>query len=706
MTTTRAGTTDVPRVRRYHGPGLVMRLLQLLATAALVAVALLALLIWRLTQGPLDLPDWTVAQVETRLSGDLAPRSLSLGAVALAYDVEARALRLQLRETGLLESDGNEILHLPDIRVALDVLALLEGRVRPSKVEVRGLDLEVARDAEGRLIFAFGQGGGALPASWREALETFDTILATPAIADLAEVEVTGVAVRLQDAITGLDDTVREGRATWRRLGTGGALELGAVLGLGGTRTDVEATVSRSDRGQGVQAALSVDRLSLPGLAAELPRVPALTLVRGLVSATASMTLSEDGVPGELRGELRLSDVSMTDRPAMALDRAVLGFGWVPGSGRIAFEEFAAASDAFSTEATGQLLLEDGFFGPLALQLRLGPTVVDPEERFDQRIAFDGGVFEARLTEDPLAIRIGQAVVTGPLLTARIAGDVAFRETGPQGALRLSVPRVDVAGLRRLWPQDLQEQARRWFVTNLTAGTATDLTALLRLEPGQPPDAVASFGFEDGTFRFMREMPPAEKAEGVAQLVGDRFTVRVDGGAIPAIGPDATTPSGEIDVAGTVFSIPDTRQKPPDGELSLLARGEIGDIMEVLDNPPFRVLSRLGRDRERALVARHYDSPARRFVDALAETGVERAVAASAYGFALGALIGSVGRDGRVRRLGGPDDGPDETEALIERLVSFAAGGLHALAERGPTSTSRPRAAKRGRTRRSPGKSS
>jgi len=121
--------------------------------------------------------------------------------------------------------------------------------------------------------------------------------------------------------------------------------------------------------------------------------------------------------------------------------------------------------------------------------------------------------------------------------------------------------------------------------------------------------------------------------------------------------------------------------------------------------PIFASLS-VGGERERALVARHYDAPARRFVDALTRTGVDRTVAASAYGFALGALIGSVGREGRVRRLGGPDDGPDETEALIERLVAFATGGLRALAEPDPLPTSRPRAATRGRTRRSPRRSS
>ena len=118
--------------------------------------------------------------------------------------------------------------------------------------------------------------------------------------------------------------------------------------------------------------------------------------------------------------------------------------------------------------------------------------------------------------------------------------------------------------------------------------------------------------------------------------------------------------------------------------------------------PIFASLS-VGGERERALVARHYDAPARQFVDALTRTGAAgRSVAASAYGFALGALIGSVGRDGRIERLGGPGDGVDDVEPLIARLVSFAAGGLRALAEADPPPTPRSRAATRGRTPRSP----
>lgn len=113
----------------------------------------------------------------------------------------------------------------------------------------------------------------------------------------------------------------------------------------------------------------------------------------------------------------------------------------------------------------------------------------------------------------------------------------------------------------------------------------------------------------------------------------------------------------------------------------------------------------VGTERDRALVARCYDACAHRFVAALqlAEPRASRRVAATAYSFALGALIGSVARDGRIERLsagmpgGRPDGdvgsaGPDRDgasagadeiaiDSTVARLVAFATGGLRALVD-------------------------
>ena len=591
-------TDDLPPRRRGR------RALRGLLYMILVLAGLAAGTAYRLTRGPISLPAWTVARFEARIARDLSPRAIELGDVALAYDLEAQALRLRLRDTTLREN-GAPVLTLPDAQVALDGAALLRGKLRPRRVTVEGLALDVARDAEGRFSLAFGRGGGALPGTWAEALDTLDAALATPAIAELAEVTVEGVVLRFSDAITGLEQQVEDGTVTWRRDGRGVRLSLTSSLRLGTRTVRGAATLTRryedDGEGAGAEADVSLDGVSLAGLAEALPGIRALMLVTGDVAATANMTLAEDGTPGPLRGRVEARDARLTDRPRLALDRAVLDFAWLPGSGRIALREIAAASDELSLRAQGQLLLEDGLVGPVQAQLQLGQTIFDPDGLFDRRVEFAEGLIEARLTQAPLGLRIGQAMLTGPSGTARVSGRVAFPPGGPAGTLRLSVPRMAVDQLTSLWPPTLTPGSRRWFTENLLGGEATGATGLVRFAPGEALELAASFDFDGASFRYMREMPAARDATGAAQLDGNRLTLRLDRGWVPArrtaepVEAGIAEP-GRVDIAGSTFTIADASQRPPQGNLDLLARGAIGDMLVLLDNPPFRLLDRLQRD--------------------------------------------------------------------------------------------------------------
>ncbi|MCR9123983.1 MAG: TetR family transcriptional regulator [Phyllobacteriaceae bacterium] len=93
----------------------------------------------------------------------------------------------------------------------------------------------------------------------------------------------------------------------------------------------------------------------------------------------------------------------------------------------------------------------------------------------------------------------------------------------------------------------------------------------------------------------------------------------------------------------------------------------------------------VGPERDQDLVRRHYDATALRFIDAIqiAEPRADREVATWAYSFAIGALIGTVNRDGRPGRLMGrkPDDRQTATGELVRRLAAHATGGLYALIE-------------------------
>ena len=565
-----------------------------LALAALGA----GVLAWRLADGAVELPPWTVARLEERVGRDLARRDLSLGRVSVGFDAGEGAFRLRLRDARLTE-DGATLVAVPEARVALDGAALLRGRLRPRAVAVEGLSVEVARDADGRFSLAFGAGGGALPATWKEALDTLDAALAAPFVAGLDAVEVAGIELRLSDAATGLRETVEDGTVSWRRDGGGVRLALGASLRLGGSparlRADIERRAPIGHDGAGAEAHVAVEGLSLAALARTLPNVPALTILRGTIGAEATMALSEDGVPGPLVGRIEARDAALVDRPALALDRVSAAFAWRPGEDRIALERIEAGSDALATAASGQILLEDGLVGAAEMQLRLGPTTFDPDGLLDRSASFDEGSVALRLTQDPLALRIGQAMVAGPSGTARLSGRLAFAAGGIDGSMGLDVPEMAVGDLLALWPPSLQPRPRAWLRDNLRAGRARDATALLRLEPGATPRVEASFAFSDATFRYMRTMPAATGASGAAQLSGDRFALRVDAGSVPAVGPGEAGTDTRVDVAGTTFAIPDTRARPARGEVDLRVAGAIPDMLVLLDNPPFRLLERLGR---------------------------------------------------------------------------------------------------------------
>lgn len=118
-----------------------------------------------------------------------------------------------------------------------------------------------------------------------------------------------------------------------------------------------------------------------------------------------------------------------------------------------------------------------------------------------------------------------------------------------------------------------------------------------------------------------------------------------------------------------------------DGILDALFRPPLGPAGG--EKPYARIFSGLvvGREREQALVREFYDPTARRFISAIeaAVPGMNAGSAAFCYAMALGALIGVIGRDGRVERLMGRSD-LLETEELLQNLVQFAKGGILALA--------------------------
>ena len=563
--------------------------------ALLVLLAFMAGTAWRLTRSGIALPDWAVTRIEARLDRDLPDVPLALGGIALGYDLEAQSLRLLLRGVAI-ERDGAEIVRLPRAVVALSGPALLRGRLRPQTIRASGLALEAARDAAGRWSLALGRGDD--PRGWA-SLDALDRLLAIPALGSLREVRLEDVRVRVSDAASGLAQDLIQGEARLARDGDALALDASVAVPYPGGAARLTAAATR-DAG-GTRATVDLGALPIGALAAALPRIPALTLATGRIAARGAFAIGPTGRPGPLRGTVEVTGARLTDRPRLRADRIALGFAWRPGDARVALTEVALSAPDARLAATGQVIFEAGLSGPVQAQLRLSAVELDPDGVFARRVAFEDGVIEARLTQAPLALRLGQGMLTGPSGTARASGRALFTPAGIEGALDLAVPRMAVGDLAALWPTDLAPGARRWFTTNLVDGVARDVTVALRVAPDRAPLLAGSLRFEEAVVRYMRTLPPARGARGALDYLDGRLAIRVDRASVPARGPTGVPEGAErIDIDGTTVLLPDALHRPPHAQVDLRARGAVGDVLAVLDNPPFRLLDRLGRDRDLA----------------------------------------------------------------------------------------------------------
>jgi hypothetical protein len=627
---------------------------------ATIAGLAAAVLLGAVSQG-VTLPGWAVERIEARINGAAraeaaALGTLDLGDVALDYDFGTRALRLSLREAGLRGSAGEAPrLRLPRLDVGLDAGALLSGRLRPRDLSLAGATLRVARDAEGRLDLSLGGGGGAvaLPQGWPEALAALDALLAWPPLADLDAIEATGIAVAYADARSGAAQELREGRITLRRGAGGGALSAEALLPVPGA-PPARVSLGLDRDAQGARARFAVEGLPLGRVAELLPEAPALSLVAGEVALSAEMSVDARGAPGPLRGTATLAQGRVALARPVPFDRARLAFAWQPGSGLVAIEDLSLGAEALASSGAGQLLLEDGLRGAVQLQLALGGTVLAPEGVWPRDALFDGGLIEARLTQRPLALRLGQLSLRGPSGAARASGRFRLAPEGVEGALDARADGIDLAQVMALWPLGAAPRTRDWASRNLISGRARGASAAVRLRPGARPRIAVGFAIEDATVRFLRDMPPVEGARGWFELHDDRMSVRVDAGTVPGLtlaagpvegGPEgqaggAAARAGRVDMAGTRFTVLDTRARPARARLDLVAEGAAGDVLRLIDNPPLRLMSRAGRGPDLAR--------GRARIDALVEMPLKRGTAPAEIAYRVEGVLSDLTSDALV----------------------------------------------------------
>ncbi|MBC7137943.1 MAG: hypothetical protein H5U17_04195 [Defluviimonas sp.] len=584
------------RRRRRIGLWLLLGLALIAAAGGLGVVAL--------NGRPILLPGWAVARIEARINlavgagpGGPAARSVRLGAVELRVD-EGFVPRVRLRGVEL-QSNGVPVALLPELRARFRAGPLLRGRLEPRSLRISGAQLMLRRTPDGALDLSFMQGAaasrriGSLP----EGLDALEAVFALPALAGITRIEADALGIILDDQRAGQRWIVSDGRLELtqdaERLSIGLSFD---VAGAAGEPASARLSLDSSRTGPEASFGATVKGVRAADLAAQSPALAWLAVLDAPISGAFRSGVGADGRVGAMDGTLEIGAGAL--RPVEGIrpvpfEGAKLYLGYDPAEAVIEFRDLTVESAALRVRGTARAWLqgmETGFPTGLVAQVALSDLRADPLGLFETPVAFQSGAMDLKLTLDPFRLSIGQFVLVdeqGRRIAAE--GNAGASPEGWDMALDVTLDAVAHDRLIALWPVALVPRTRDWIAGNVTTGELFDVRSAVRLQPGQEPRMALAYAFRGAEVRVLKTLPPVQDARGYATIEGDRHTLVVERGHVVA-------PNGEeVDMAGSVMTVPDIRQRPAPLEVELHTESTISAALSLLDEPPFLIMHKAGR---------------------------------------------------------------------------------------------------------------
>lgn len=579
------------------------------------------------SQHSLPLPKWAVGQIETRLSGALQRTILGAeqGARVTISGIGLRlgrdfAPRLVLQGVSFQNAASVRLLDLPQIEAGIALASVMRGPIRFRHVAVIGADLHITRDAAGQLNITIDQGGSFdLPALFDLPAQ----MAQSPLSRDLTEVTAQGLKLRYTDLQSGQAWALHSG-----------ALRI--VQDAGGLSADLTFAAQGLTRGQtgastpsNVAFALSLPKTSgaaqmravfsgVPArdLAAQVAALGFMSVLDAPLSGQINATLTPQGLSemraaltlgaGQLAPDMRQTDLASDAAPDSApkpapFQSAQLNLAYDPDQGRIVLDTLNVASDVVSLRARGHvdMLRADGTRikthlagevpSSFVTQIQIESLRFARRDLFAEEVVFTAGAADLRLRLAPFSADIGQFSLSDGAMRITGAGTIGTEAAGWRAALDVTANEISAQKLLGVWPKTWLVGTRKWLDRNLLAGQFRNLRLAMRQTAGAAPIFDVGYHFDGLQLTALDSLPAIAGGAGYGSLRGRSFTTVLEEGRItPPLG-------GEIDLAGSVFSIADTRQRPATGKLTLQSVGSLTATLSLINQPPFRFVSKAGQ---------------------------------------------------------------------------------------------------------------
>jgi len=585
------------------------------ALAVLVGVVLsIAALVVFLSATGAQAPDWARTRFVERLNAAYPQGEISIGSIALAPIGKGFGPTIVLRNVKLRDPDGNLRAALPRVSARFDAGDIVSGTIRPVNVVANNAELHIARDVDGRFNLSIGNGGApqsaateqdALDLTANDMMAQIEGFLDIPALSKLKRIEARDTIVLIDDELTGRSWEIRQGVVVFENapseLSANVRFNLTGGAGKAGAKNAWASFGWRKKKGADVsEFSTKFSDVRAEDVADQFAAFDWLRVLDAPISGSMALDMASDGTFGEMHGVLDVGAgvIRETEQAQpVRFTAAKAYFSYDQKQEKFTFDEITLNTGAAHIVANGHIYLSDRIdrtVGAVIAQLQFTKVRLSPEGIFNAPVEIDLGALDMRVQLDPLVVDIGQLVLVDGDTRVVAKGRIEALAAGWKPAIDLEINNLTVKRMLDFWPLVYKPQSRDWMINNINAALLYNIKGALRGQAGQKPTLDLGFDLEDASVRFLKTLPPIENASGYGVLGGGKLSIVVQEGLVSA--PDG----GQINVAGTVFQILNTRIKQSPAELRLKTQSTITSLLSLLDLKPFEFMRKAGLETDLA----------------------------------------------------------------------------------------------------------
>lgn len=540
------------------------------------------------------------ARAEAALNNAIGPRYVaSVGSTAIRFDSGFR-LAIEARDVDVVEqASGEHLSQAGALRMAIDPIALLAGRVSISHIEAQKIRLETAQLPAGDPMAMSQVRVDAMPGMMEQAFQRLDEARGLIERTGTDSVSLAGIDIVLPAAPGQKALTLSVNRLDLRR-SEQGEIDVNGTISLGGHSATLKVVAKTVD---GVSTALSAN-------------------LRGLQVASFLLQHDSDGTPREgLDSQL---DLQLSATRARENTKPAISATLTQSPGRFFF-------DGIEQPFTGANINAAYDFAKNAIEIRpsqasFGPTILpftgavidlsrlnaaDKRPGFGLDLLVSGGTavgategeqpahFDLKASGRYLAadreLQFDDMGISSQL--GRMAGalKIRFGNESPEISFGAQMPDMQVTGVKQLWPFWMARKPREWVQQNLFGGNLHNASIAVFIPagrmkgPGYPlelgrNELQIGFDFSDARINLPGDVPPLRDAAGHFDLKGEAMQVGLTHAA-------SYFPSGrQVSIDSGTFSVASTYAKPLMADLALKLSGNADAVTELANFKPINAL--------------------------------------------------------------------------------------------------------------------